>query len=90
VLKANDHLGQLLCDERGALRVHLCASVEWTGLDLLDLDSKPRVALTHCNGWSGCWLKDRGGAVRAGMALEAGGSPLVVHDEQESVLFGQP
>ena len=36
------------------------------------------------------WVKGRGGAIRAGMALDAGGRRLVVQDEQERVLFGQP
>ena len=56
----------------------------------IDPDGKPRVALTHRNGWSGVWLKDRGGSIRVGMALDAGGPRLVVQDEQERVLFGQP
>ena len=65
-------------------------SEELTGLGLFDPDGKPRVVLTHRNGWSGCFRKDRGGAIRAGMALDAGGPRLVVQDEQERVLFGQP
>jgi hypothetical protein len=88
--RAKDNPGVLLCDEQGALRAQLYASEELSGLGLFDPDGKPRVALTHRNGWSGCWLKDRGGAIRAGMALDAAGPRLVVQDEQERVLFGQP
>jgi hypothetical protein len=55
-----------------------------------DLDGKPRVALTHRNGWSGCWLKDRGDAIRAGMALDAGGGRLVVQDETERPFLSLP
>jgi hypothetical protein len=61
-----------------------------SGLGLFDPDGKPRVALTHRNGWSGVWLKDRGGAIRAGMYLDAGGPRLVAQDQDERVLFGQP
>jgi hypothetical protein len=46
--------------------------------------------IQHRNGWSGIWLKDRGGAVRVGMALDARGPRLVVQDEQERLLFSQP
>jgi hypothetical protein len=88
--RAKDNPGLLLCDERGALRAQLYASEELSDLGLFDPDGKPRAALTHRNGWSGCFLKDRGGAIRAGMALDAGGPRLVVQDEQERVLFGQP
>jgi hypothetical protein len=88
--RAKDNPGLLLCDEKGALRAHLYASEELTGLGLFDPDGKPRAALTHRNGWSGCFLKDRGGAIRAGMALDAGGPRLVLQDEQERVQFGQP
>jgi hypothetical protein len=88
--RAKDNPGVFLCDEKGALRAHLYASEELTGLGLFDPDGKPRVALTHRNGWSGCWLKDRGGAIRVGMALDAGGPRLVVQDEQERLLFSQP
>src|SRR5262245_44201281 len=73
--RAKDNPGVLLCDERGALRAHLYASEELTGLGLYDPDGMPRVALTHRNGWSGCWLKDRGGAIRAGMALDSAEGP---------------
>jgi hypothetical protein len=88
--RAKDNPGVLLCDEKGALRAQLYASEELSGLGLFDLDGKPRVALTHRNGWSGCFLKDRGDAIRVGMALDAGGPRLVVQDEKERVLFGQP
>jgi hypothetical protein len=88
--RAKDNPGLLLYDEKGALRVQLYASDELSGLGLFDPDGKPRVAVTHRNGWSGCWLKDRGGAIRVGMALDAGGPRLVVQDEAERVLFGQP
>jgi hypothetical protein len=88
--RAKDNPGVLLLDEQGALQGQLNASEELTGLGLFDPDGKPRVALTHRNGWSGVWLKDRGGAIRAGMALDAGGPRLVVQDEQVRVLFGQP
>jgi hypothetical protein len=82
--------GVLLYDETGAMRGHLYASHELSGLGLFDPDGKPRVALTHRNGWSGVWLKDRGDAIRVGMALDAEGPRLVIQDEQERVLFGQP
>jgi hypothetical protein len=82
--------GVLLDDEKGSLGGHRYASEELSGLGLYDPDGKPRVAVTHRNGWSGVWLKDRGNAIRVGMALDAGGPRLVVQDEQERVLFGQP
>jgi hypothetical protein len=89
--RAKDNPGLLLCDEKGALRAQLYASEELTGLGLYDPDGKPRVALTHRNGWSGAWLKDRGGAIRAGMALDSADGPrLVVQDEKERLLFNQP
>ena len=72
------------------MRAQFYASEELTGLGLFDPDGKPRVAVTHRNGWSGCFLKDRAGALRVGIALDAGGPRLVVQDEQERVLFGQP
>jgi hypothetical protein len=71
--RAKDNPGLLLCDEKGALRAHLYASEELTGLGLYDLDGKPRAAITHRIGLSGIWLKDRGGAIRTGMALDASG-----------------
>jgi hypothetical protein len=46
--------------------------------------------VTHRNGWLGVFLKDRGGAIRAGMSLDAGRPQIVVQDEMERVLFGQP
>jgi hypothetical protein len=88
--RSKDNPGLLLYDEKGAVRGHLYASEELSGLGLFDPDGKPREALTHRNGWSGVWLKDRGGVIRVGMALDAGGPRLVVQDEQERVLFGQP
>jgi hypothetical protein len=88
--RANDNPGHCLCDERGALRAQLYASEELTGLGLFDPDGKPRVAVTHRKGWSGVFLKDRGGAVRAGMSLDARGPQLVVQDEKERVLSGLP
>jgi hypothetical protein len=88
--RAKDNPGLLLCYEKGALRGHLYASEELSGLGLFDPVGKPRAALTHRNGWSGCFLKDHGGAIRVGMALDAGSPRLVVQDEQERVLFGQP
>jgi hypothetical protein len=88
--RAKDNPGVLLCDEKGALRAQLYASEELTGLGLFDPDGKPRVALTHRNGWSGCWLKDRGGAIRTGMALDAGGGRFVVQDEAERPLLSLP
>jgi hypothetical protein len=88
--RAKYNPGVLLYDETGALRDHLYASDELIGLGLFKPAGKPRVAVTHRNGWSGVWLKDRGGAIRAGMALDAGGPRLVVQDEQERVLFRQP
>jgi hypothetical protein len=88
--RAKDNPGLLAYDEKGALRSHMYASEELTGLGLFDSDGKPRATFTHRNGWSGCFLKDRGGAIRVGMALDAGGPRLVVQDEQERVLFGQP
>jgi hypothetical protein len=54
--RAKDNPGLLLCDEKRALRAQLYASEELTGLGLFDPDGKPRAALTHRNGWSGCWL----------------------------------
>src|SRR5262249_10489056 len=63
--------GVLLYDETGALRGHLYASEELTGLGLFDHDGKPRAALIHRNGWSGCFLKDHGGALPVGLALDA-------------------
>jgi hypothetical protein len=59
--RAKDNPGLLLSDEKGALRAQLYASEELTGLGLFDPDGKPRVAVTHCNDWSGCFLKDHGG-----------------------------
>ena len=88
--RAKDNPGLLLCDEKGTLRAHLYASEEMTGLGLFDPDGKPRAALTHRNGWSGMFLKDRGDAIRVGMALDSGGPHFVVQDEKERVLFGQP
>jgi hypothetical protein len=88
--RAKDNPGLLLCDEKGALRGQLYASEELTGLDLFDPDGKPRVAVTHRNGWSGCWLKDRGGALRVGMALDAGGGRFVIQDEAERPLLSLP
>jgi hypothetical protein len=88
--RAKDNPGLFLLDETGALRGQLYASDELSGLGLCDPNGKPRAALTHRNGWSGVWLKDRGGAIRIAMALDAGGPRLVVQDEQECVLFGQP
>jgi hypothetical protein len=85
--RAKGNAGVLLCDEKGTLRAQLYASEELSGLGLFDPDGKPRVALTHRNGWSGCWLKDRGGAIRAGMALDAGGGRFVIQDEAEPPLL---
>jgi hypothetical protein len=82
--------GVLLYDEAGALRGHLYASDELSGLGLFDPDGKPRAALTHRNGWSGMWLKDRGGAIRAGMALDVSGGSVVVQDENEKPLRSLP
>jgi hypothetical protein len=88
--RAKDNPGLLLCDKKGALRAQLYASEELTGLGLYDPDGKPRVALTHRNGWSGVWLKDRGGAIRVGMALDAGVGRIVVQDEKERPLLSLP
>jgi hypothetical protein len=101
VLGCDDHLpdafrskynpGVLLYDETGALRGHLYASDELSGLGLFDRDGKPRVAVTHRNGWSGCWLKDRGGALRVGMALDSADGPrFVVQDEAERPIVSLP
>src|SRR5262249_59435143 len=97
VLGCDDHLpdafrsrynpGVLLYDEKGALRGHLSASDQLTGLGLFDPDFKLRAALTHRNGWSGVFLKDRGGAIRVGMALDAGGPPPLVHGAHGHALF---
>ena len=83
--------GVLLDDETGALRGHLYASDELSGLGLFDRDGKPRAALTHRNGWSGCFLKDHGGALRAGLALDpAAGPRFVIQDEAERPLVSLP
>jgi hypothetical protein len=88
--RAKDNPGLLLYDEKGALRGHLYASEELSGLGLFDPDGKPRVAVTHRNGWSGCWLKDRGSAIRVGMALDAGGGRFVIQDDAERPLVSLP
>jgi hypothetical protein len=85
--RAKDNPGVLLCDEKGALRAQLYASEELSGLGLFDPDGKPLVAMTHRNGWSGCCLKDHGGAIRVGMALDAGGGRFVIQDEAERPLL---
>jgi hypothetical protein len=83
--------GVLLYDETGALRGHLYASDELSGLGLFDRDGRPRAALTHRNGWSGCFLKDHGGAIRVGMALDAADGPrFVVQDEAERPIVSLP
>jgi hypothetical protein len=49
------------------------------------------VALTHRNGWSGCFLKDHGGALRVGMALDAADGPrFVLQDEAERPIASLP
>src|SRR5262245_8281104 len=63
---------------------------ELSGLGLFDRDGKPRAALIIGNGWTGFWLKDHDGAIRAGMALDAGGPRLVVQDEAERHLVSLP
>jgi hypothetical protein len=89
--RAKDNPGVLLCDEKGALRAQLYASEELTGLGLFDPDGKPRAALTHRNGWSGCWLKDHGGAIRVGMALDpADGPRFVIQDDAERPIVSLP
>jgi hypothetical protein len=83
--------GVLLYDETGALRGHLYASDELSGLGLFDPDGKPRVAVTHRNGWSGCFLKDHGGAIRVGMALDSADGPrFVIQDEAERPIVSLP
>ena len=83
--------GVLLDDETGALRGHLYASDALSGLGLFDRDGKPPVALTHRNGWSECFLKDHGGAIRVGMALDAVDGPrFVVQDEAERPIVSLP
>jgi hypothetical protein len=83
--------GVLLYDETGVLRGQLYASEELTGMGLFDPDGKPRVAVTHRNGWSGVWLKDRGGAIRVGMALDAVEGPrFVVQDAAERPIVSLP
>jgi hypothetical protein len=88
--RAKDNPGLLLCDEKGALRAQFYASEELTGLGLYDPDGKPRVAVTHRNGWSGGWLKDRGDAIRVGMALDASGGQIVIQDEKERPVLSLP
>jgi hypothetical protein len=88
--RAKDNPGLVLCDEKGALRAQLYAREELSGLGLFDPDGKPRVAVTHRNGWSGCFLKDRGGALRVGMALDADGGRFVIQDEAERPLLSLP
>jgi hypothetical protein len=88
--RAKDNPGVLLCDQKGALRAQLYASEELSGLGLFDPDGKPRAALTHRNGWSGCFLKDHGGAIRVGMALDASGGRFVIQDEAERPLLSLP
>jgi hypothetical protein len=72
------------------LRAQLNATDDVAGLRLFDPDGRPRIMLMHGKVTSGVWLKDRGGAIRVGMALDAGGPRLVVQDGAERVLFGQP
>jgi hypothetical protein len=83
--------GVFLSDETGALPGHLYASAELSGLGLFDPDGKPRVAVTHRNGWPGVFLKDRGGANRAGMSLDAIEGPrFIIQDEAERPLVSLP
>src|SRR5262249_54375734 len=83
--------GVLLYDETGALRGHLYASDELSGLGLFDRDGKPRAALTHRTGWSGCFLKDHGGALRVGLALDSAAGPrFVIQDDAERILLFLP
>jgi hypothetical protein len=89
--RAKDNPGLLLYDEKGALRGQLYASEELSGLGLFDPDGKPRAALTHRNGWSGCFLKDHGGAIRVGMALDSADGPrFVIQDEAERPIVSLP
>jgi hypothetical protein len=89
--RAKDNPGVLLLDEKGALRGQLYASEELSGLGLFDPDGKPRVAVTHRNGWSGVWLKDRGGAIRVGMSLDSADGPrFVVQDEAGRPIVSLP
>src|SRR5262249_10682634 len=83
--------GVLLYDETGALGGHMDASDELSGLALLDRDGKPRAALTNRNGWSGCFLKDHGGTIRVGRALDAADGPrFVIQDEAERPFVSLP
>jgi hypothetical protein len=89
--RAKYNPGLLLYDETGALRGHLYASDELSGVGLFDPAGKPRAALTNRNGWSGCWLKDHEGALRVGMALDAVEGPrFVIQDEAERPLVSLP
>jgi hypothetical protein len=83
--------GVLLYDETGALRSNVHASDELRGLGLFDREGKPRAALTHGNGRSGCFLRDHGGALRAGLALDAADGPrFVIQDETERPIVSLP
>jgi hypothetical protein len=88
--RAKDNPSVLLFDEQGALRGQRNATDDAAGLRLFDPDGRPRVMLTHGKVTSGVGLKDRQGAIRAALALDASGPRLDILDEDQRPEFRKP
>jgi hypothetical protein len=88
--RAKDNPGVLLFDEQGALRGQLNATDDAAGLRLFDPDGKTRAMLTYGKVTSGVWLRDRQEAIRAALALDAGGPRLGILDEDQRPLVRKP